>query len=149
MRHCSGRRTAWLTRAQDHLADVHRTLRRRLNSIAPASNTACGAARQWLAHAGRACPEQASLAAAGLRAGGTLDLHLRLRGGKSKSSAAAGRGAAGTAAPVGPETSPELAMMGLLVNDVVAHDRGEEVLAKVRRPDLALPGPARERRARG
>jgi len=38
-------------------------------------------------------------------------------------------------------------MMGLLVNDVVAHDRGEEVLAKARRPDLALPRPARGGRA--
>ncbi len=29
VRYCSGRRTAWLTRAQGHLADVHRTLRSR------------------------------------------------------------------------------------------------------------------------
>jgi len=62
-------------------AAVHRTLRCRQEPPAPANNTACGAARQWLAHAGRACPEEASLAAAGLREGGTLDLHLRLRGG--------------------------------------------------------------------
>jgi hypothetical protein len=79
-----------------------------------------------------------------------LDLHLRLRGGDSDSgSTAAARGAARTAAPAGPATSPELGgvlgqMMGLLVNDVVAYDRGEEVLAKVQRPDLALPGPDRK-----